>query len=146
MSKQGIFAIEQYFKKESTLEAVLKYCDKHFEKIDLYSSHLRKSPDDIAKLNKIMILAVGEQTFLEPILGLAITYKKNREEKYYNGRKIEIENEGKKFSSAPTEREASAYVAEYRRVRNIIQAYVDSCKAMISAIQSRLKTVNSTSV
>ena len=145
MSKQGIFAIEEYFKKESTLESVLKYCAKHFEKIDLYSSHLRKSPDDIVKLNKIMILAVGEQTFLEPILGLAITYKKNEEEIYYNKKRIAIEKEGtKKFSSAPVEREASAHVADYRRVRNIIQAYVNSCKAMVSAIQSRLKNVSST--
>lgn len=144
MSKQGIFVIEQYFKKESTLESVLKYCATHFEKIDVYSSHLRKKPDDIAQLNKIMILAVGQQTFLEPILGLAITYKKNTQEIYYNKKRIAIEKEEKKFTSAPVEKEASAHVADYRRVRNIIQAYVNSCKAMISAIQSRLKNVSST--
>ena len=147
MSKEGIFVIEKYFKQETTLESVMKYCAPHFAKIDKYGAYLRQKPDDITRLNKIMILTVGEQAFLEPILGLAITYKKNGEEIYYNKRRIEIEKEGtKKFSSAPTEREASAHVANYRRVRNIIQAYVDTCKAMISAIQSRLKNVNSTSV
>ena len=140
MSK-GIFAVEKYFRKKETLEEILKVCKLHLDKIDHYSKILRLRPDNVGDLENIMIKLVGEQGFLEPILGLAITYKKNEEEKTYMGIKIKIENEGGKFSSAPTEREASAYVAEWRRIRNILQAYVDVCKASISAIQTRLKTV-----
>lgn len=140
MSK-GIFAVEKYFRKKENLEEILKVCRLHLNKIDHYSKILRLRPDNVGDLENIMIKLVGEQGFLEPILGLAITYKKNEEEKTYMGIKIKIENEGRKFSSAPTEREASAYVAEWRRIRNILQAYVDVCKASISAIQTRLKTV-----
>jgi len=138
---KGIFAVEKHFAKKSTLEEVLKVCQEHFAKIDHYTNILRKKPDVIGNLESILIRLTGEQGFLEPILGLAITYKKNQELHYYVERKIAIENEGKKFSSAPNEREASEHVAEYRRVRNLLQAYVDVCKAGISAIQTRLKTV-----
>jgi len=142
MSKEtGIFAIEKGFIKKETLEEVLKVCKLHFAKIDHYTKKLRLEPDKIGQLENIMVRLAGEQGFLEPILGLAITYKKNQELHYYVERKITIENEGKKFSSAPNERESSEHVAEYRRVRNILQAYVDVCKAGISAIQTRLKTV-----
>ena len=43
--------------------------------------------------------------------------------------------------SAPVEREASDYVSNYRRVRNILQGYLDVCDKAISTCQSLLKSI-----
>ena len=76
---------------------------------------------------------------LKAVLAIAETEKKNREIRRYNEIKKEIENAGTKFVSVSADKEASSYVASYRRLRNIIQAYTDSCEKAISILQSLLK-------
>ena len=69
----------------------------------------------------------------------AKTQKRNNELIRYRELKEEAESEGKKFISAPAEKEAQIYVAEYRKIRNALQAYVDACKVGIGSCQSIVK-------
>ena len=138
---KGIFQIEKDFQKESTLENVLKYCQKYFDRIDKFTLKLRinkiRNPEDC---QEVLTKLVGYYGVLKPIFALAETEKRNREVRYYNVEREKIEKKGKKkFSSAPMERRASEHVASYRRIRNIIEAYMDICERIIGVMQSKLK-------
>ena len=136
---KNIFELEKYFQKESTLEEVLKYCTQFFTKIDNVMLDLRKNKiQDGESVQEALTKVTGYFGALKPVLALAITEKKNRQVRYYNTRKEQIEKEGEKFSSAPTEREADASVASYRRVRNLVQGYVEVADRTIGILQSKL--------
>jgi len=81
----------------------------------------------------------GYYMYLSPFLNEAKTQKRNNELIRYRELKEEAESEGKKFISAPAEKEAQIYVAEYRKIRNALQAYVDACKVGIGSCQSIVK-------
>jgi len=137
---KNILLIERWFQSEKTLNEVVSYVVQFFNKIDKCMLQLRRNEvKDPETCQEILTKLAGYNGVLKPILLLAITEKKNRETRYYNQRKEEIENAGEKFSSAPIEREASGKVANYRRVRNLIQGYVDVCEQGISVLQSKLK-------
>lgn len=137
---KAILEIEQYFQSEKTLEEVLKYCNQFFIKVDKSMLQLRKNEvRDPETCQEVLTKLAGYSGVLKPVLLLAMTEKKNREARYYNQKKEEIEKTGDKFTSASVEREASGKVASYRRVRNLIQGYVDVCEQAISVLQSKLK-------
>lgn len=75
-------------------------------------------------------------------MAIAVTEKDNRELRAYHAKKMALEKAGEKFTSAATEKEASLEVAAYRRIRNIIEAYVESLEKAIGIGQSLLKSVN----
>jgi len=133
--------LEKLFKSEDTLEEVLDKCKEDFELIDYNANtvlkmNLSSNPEEVKKtLNELS----GASMNLRPILAIAKTIKKNKELVKYHNLKTDIVNNGKKFVSASVEREASAYVKSYRRVRNIIEAYVESADKGISSLQSILK-------
>jgi len=134
-----ILQIEQLFQQEETLVQVLEECKEEFDIIDNYSKSLKNNTiENGESLKKVLKELVGVYLALKPVLALAETEKKNREVRYYDSRRIEVEKEGGKFVSGATDKEASAYVAEYRRVRNLIQGYVDACNTAISTLQSVL--------
>ena len=83
----------------------------------------------------------GIYMYLNPIYSIALSIKQNKEDIYYVQRKSEIVKglDGKKFVSAPLDREASAYVATYRTIRNLLESYVQSCNQAILSCQSILK-------
>jgi len=81
----------------------------------------------------------GYYMYLNPILSELRSYKKNKELREYHSLKMQIENEGKKFVSAPVEKEASLAVAEVRRIKNVVEGYVEACKTAISSCQSIIK-------
>jgi len=135
---------EKYFKNEKELDKVLKTCEPYFSKIESYHAKMRNYKDSLTILNQIMIRLQGIRGYLEPILAEAISSKLNKEVIYYNKLKAEVENNNQKFVNAVAEKEASAKVANYRRIRNILQAYVELCKSAISAIQTTLRRAGST--
>ena len=77
---------------------------------------------------------------LNVIATLAETEKKNRESKYFETKRLEKEANNEKVSAALLSQEASNHVAMYRRIRNIFQAYRNSCSMAISVCQSSLKS------
>ena len=76
---------------------------------------------------------------LKTIHMISITMKENRELQHYISRKIEIENKGEKFISSPMEKEASNSVANERRVKNILEGFLNSCERSLSSLQSKLR-------
>lgn len=135
-----ILEIENLFKSKETLDKALEFCKADIEMID-YWSDIRKTgiTDNSEEINKALNQLSGCYANLKTVLGVAESEKKNREVRHYEELKINATNSDKKFTSAVAERESSSYVAPYRRVRNIIEAYVESADKHIVTLQSILK-------
>jgi hypothetical protein len=136
-----ILEIENYFQAEETLGKVLEECKADFELVDYYANSVLKTklannPDE-AK-GALLVLA-GVFSNLSTILSIAITEKNNRETREYDRLRIEAENADKKYTSAGLEKSASLTVGSYRRIRNIIEGYMNGCEKMIVSLQSTLK-------
>ena len=132
--------IEQYFNSDDTLDQVLESCKEDFGKIDYWSDLMRRNiTDNPEEVKKAINVLTGVFMNLKPVLAVAETQKKNREIRCYDQLRIDTENEGKKFVNASAEKQASVVVSDYRRVRNVIQAYVDAGEKAISTLQSTLK-------
>jgi len=134
--------IEHMFQSEDTLDKVI---DSVKEDLDLveYWNGVRKSDltDNAQEIKKALNQLSGVYGSLRPIVAIASTEKKNREVRFYESRKIQIDNDGGKFTSAAVEKEASASVGSYRRIRNILEAYLSSAEKHISTLQSMLKDI-----
>lgn len=135
-----ILDIEEKFKSEETLPLVLENLKEDLNRIEYLAGLLRtqvaNNPEEaVSVVNELTGIYMG----LKTVLSIAETEKSNRELKAYETIKIETENKGDKFVSASAEKQASSSVASYRRVRNIIEAYVLSCEKAISTLQSVLK-------
>lgn len=133
--------LEELFQSEDTLDSVLEECGEDFKKINYFADLLKKDvvSDNPKEARTAISKLTGIYMELKPVLALAETEKKNREIRYYDTKRMDMENEGKKFVSAPAEKEASVHVASYRRVRNIIQGYLDACDKAISSLQTIIK-------
>ena len=134
--------IEPLFDSEETLDKVLEKCKEDFNLID-YWSGVRKNniTDNSAEIRKALNELSGCYANLRVILAIAESEKKNREVKFYESLKIETENDGKKFVSTVADKQASGLVASYRRIRNIVSAYLESCDKHIITLQSILKDI-----
>jgi len=135
-----ILELEEKFQQETTLNEVLEALKEDFSMVDYYAGILRSGIIDNAhEANEALGKLTGTFSNLRTALGVAETEKKNREVRKYNQIRIDKENASEKFTSASAEKEASAHVGEYRRIRNIIEAYKEACEKDISSLQSILK-------
>jgi len=136
----NILEIEQLFNSEDTLPLVLEETQETFSKIDDWSNAMKNNvTDNPEEAKKALTELTGCYMDLYRVLAIASTEKKNREQRYYGELKINTENEGKKFVGTVADKEASSYVANYRRIRNIIEGYTNVCDKAISSLQSLLK-------
>jgi len=135
--------IEKLFQDENTVDLVLEDLVKDMEMVDTWIdtslSDLNDNAEEIKKALNQLSIAYGN---LRIVLGVAETEYRNREVRYYNQMKMTAEAEGKKFVSGQADRESSLHVAEYRRIRNIVQAYKESADKRIITLQSILKDIN----
>lgn len=133
--------IENYFENVESLNSLLDSCLEMFDRIDKIAEDLRNrlidTPDSVR--GALQELG-GIFCFLNPIYHVAKTVRQNIGSSYFNSKKIEIENKGEKFTAAAVEREEDEFVGEYRRVRNILQAYVENCDKNIGSLQSISKS------
>jgi DNA-binding transcriptional regulator YbjK len=81
----------------------------------------------------------GAFVTLEPLYTMAVAYKENEEIKAYVSMKRELEGKGEKIVAATLDKEASASVAIQRRIRNILEGYVEACSKAIGTCQTQLK-------
>ncbi|KKL47755.1 hypothetical protein LCGC14_2332380 [marine sediment metagenome] len=137
-----ILEIEQLFKSEETLPQVLDGLEDDIKRIDDYASMMKdnvtNNPEEAKKaLNEL----TGCYSNLKTVLAIAETEKKNREVRKFNDLKINFATSDteKKFTAASADKESGAFVGEYRRIRNIVEAYAQVCEKMISTLQSLLK-------
>jgi F0F1-type ATP synthase delta subunit len=70
---------------------------------------------------------------------MAVAYKENEEIKAYVSMKRELEAKGEKVVAASLEKEASASIEIQRRVRNVLEGYVEACAKAIGTCQTQLK-------
>ena len=135
-----ILELESYFKDEITLGKVLESISEDIEKIDYYANLLKSGVTDNAEeVKKAITELTGIYMSLKPILAVASSEKENKEVRAYTVLRTEIENAGGKFVSAQADKQASLQVANYRRIRNIIEGYVNATEKAISTLQSVLK-------
>jgi len=132
--------LESLFQEEENLDAVLEEVKTEIAKVDEWAELMRDGQTQNPEMCKQALSELtGVFMRLAPVLSIAVSEKKNREVRGYNKIKMETEQAGKKFVSASTEKLASEEVSDYRRLRNYIQSYVDSCKVALSSLQSTLK-------
>ena len=136
-----ILEIEKAFQDEKTLIKVLELCKEDFEIIDEMANNILKTKiaNNAEEAKSAVLVLAGAFSNLTVVLSVAMTEKKNREIREYNRIRIETENSDKKFTSTVGDKQASEFVADYRRIRNIIEGYVTGCEKQISALQTTLK-------
>lgn len=135
-----ILEIERLFQSAETLHKVFDEIKEDFEKVDYYMGLMKNNiTDNPEECKKAINTLTGVYMRLKTVSAIAESEKRNRELKAYSKIKIETVKDGGKFTSAVADREASKNVADYRRIRNIIQGYVDASKNGISSLQSILK-------
>lgn len=132
--------IEILFQTTETIDQVLETVKSDFEQIDYYGGILQENVvDNPEECMKAINILTGVYMNLKPVLEVADSEKSNREIRNYCSLKMQVENSGAKFVDASGAKEASASVAEYRRIRNILEGYVEACDRAISSLQSILK-------
>jgi len=139
----NVFEVEGYFETSDKMQELLEILQKeYFDRIDYHGDLFRSGAlSDVGQLQNSLEELTGIYIKLNPIYSIAESIKKNREESFYMAKKISIENNGDKFVSASTDKEASNSVANERRVRNIIEGKVSACSQGISTCQSKMKFV-----
>lgn len=138
-----VLNLEQKFQKEETLNEVLEDLKDDFEKVDYWASIRKQNiTDNNAEVDRALNELSGALSNLRTALGVAESEKKNREVRHKNQIRIDVENAGEKYTDTKATTEASAFIAPYRRVRNIIQAYYEATQTQISTLQSILKDLN----
>lgn len=138
-----ILELEGLFKKEETLDKVLEKMKEDFEKVD-YWSGVRKMnlTSNSEEINKALNELSGCYSNLRTTLSIAETEKKNREITFKEKIRFETEQAGNKYTDSKANTQASAHVASYRRIRNIILAYAESAEKHIVTLQSILKDIS----
>ena len=129
----------QKFLAEGEYDIILGQLSEVFSEIDYIAGELNSGEVSLDQYKDYLSRLTGIYMYLSPLVAEAVSMKKNRELREYHEIKIQQENEGKKFVSAPAEKEASMKVADLRRIRNILQAYLDACRVGIVTCQSILK-------
>ncbi len=122
---------------------VLTGCQCYFDKVEeisgLFANGVVDTPQEARRvLNECTAIFLA----LNPLLALSDTEKSNREVIHFVENKRTTENAGGKFVATSGTVEASASVANYRRVRNILEGYVESTKYAMSTCQSMLKSMS----
>ena len=135
--------LEKLFQDDKTVDLVLEDLVEDMKIVDKWLDYsladFNDNTSEITKALNELSIAFGN---LRIVLGVAETEYRNRDVRYWNELKIKAEAEGQKFTDSKAKQEASLHVAEYRRIRNIVQAYKESADKRIVTLQSILKDIN----
>lgn len=138
--------IEEAIQNEQ-YEDILSQLQETFKELEASSQNLvmgvYENPDEAYKL---MLRSAGFWEQLKAVHTTIDTVKTNREKIYIQKKKMEIESDPKgKFVVSAVEGEASALTVDLRRLRNIVEAYMDMADRNITVCQSFLKYVTESS-
>jgi dimeric dUTPase (all-alpha-NTP-PPase superfamily) len=131
-----------YFESQEGLTKLLEEYQDIFDMIDDFGQQLVQgipnTPNDYKEiLNKL----TGAFISLEPLYTQAEAKKLNEELQAYVSMKRELESKGEKVVAASLEKESSLAVAEFRRIRAILEGYVEACAKAIGTCQTQLKSL-----
>jgi len=131
---------KNYFDSQEGLTQLLADYQDVFAMIDDYGQQLIQGiPSSGEDYKEILDKLTGAFIALEPLYTQAEAKKLNEELSAYVSMKRELESKGEKVVAASLDKEASLAVAEYRRVRAILEGYVEACSRAISSCQAQLK-------
>lgn len=130
----------EYFESIEGLEKLILDYKDTFDMVEDFGTRMRdgilSSPDDYKEcLDKL----TGAFMCLEPLYAIAEAVKLNEETQAYVSMKKALEDKGEKVVAASLEKESSLSVAPYRRVRAILEGYVEACSKGIGTCQTQLK-------
>ena len=137
-----IQVFESYFLDEKTLDKALEALKDDITRIEYYSQSFSSGTmlENPMALANAMIELTGLYMSLRPKLAIASTYKENNQLKHYYNAKANTPKDIK-FVDASTEKEASYSVSAFRRVRNLIEGYVEAIEKSMGMGQSLLKAL-----
>lgn len=132
----------EYFTDVAGLEKLLTDYKDVFDMVDDYGQQLisgiLSTPEDYKTcLDKM----TGAYVSLEPLYTMAESKKLNEELSAYVSMKRDLESKGEKVVAASLDKEASLAVADFRRVRAILEGYVEACSKAIGTCQTQLKRI-----
>ena len=128
---------------ENTAIDVLTNCQCYFDKVEEISGLFATGMvDNPIKCRQVLNESTAIYMALNPLFKLAEGEVRNLEAIHYVESKRSIENSGGKFVAASQEKESSAHVATYRRIRNVLEGYVESVQASIITCQSNLRSLS----
>ena len=129
-----------YFKEEKGIDTLINDYKALFDQIDDIGQQLLQGIfSTSADFKSTLNFATGAYVSLEPLYSMAEAHKLNEELRHYVERKREAEAKGEKVVAASLEKEASLDVADFRRIRNVLEGYVLSCEKIIVTCQTQLK-------
>ena len=132
----------KYFESSEGIKELLEKYSELFTLIDdLGQQLLQGILVTVDQYREALNQFTGAYISLEPLYSMAIAYKENGELKFYVEKKREIEAKEGKVVSASLEKEANFAVEELRRIRNILEGYVNATEKGIITCQTQLKRI-----
>jgi hypothetical protein len=133
--------IEKLLNDEENLEEVLSFLKDHIKTVEYYTTGVLKT--NLTANAEEAIQAMNELNAAYNVLNVAYeisdTIKKGKELKKRTTLKINKAKKNKKITDGQAAAQASLFVQDYRRIRNIIGAYKTDADKSISNLQSILK-------
>jgi len=131
---------KNYFDSKEGLTQLLTDYQEVFAMVDDFGQQLIQGiPNTPEDYKEILDKLTGAFIALEPLYAQAEAKKLNEELQAYVSMKRELEAKGEKVVAASLEKESSLAVAEFRRIRAILEGYVEACAKAIGTCQTQLK-------
>ena len=129
-----------YFVDSESLEKLLSDYQSIFALVDDYAQQFVQgvltTPEDYKEALRAL---TGAFMTLYPLYTQSEAYKNNQEIQAYVTLKRELEAKGEKVVATSLEKESSLAVAIPRRVRNVLEGYVEAASKAIGTCQTQLK-------
>lgn len=133
---------KDYFVNTEGLEKLLANYKDVFDMVDDFGQQLIQGiPNTPNDYKEILDKLTGAFISLEPLYTQAEAKKLNEELQAYVSMKRSLEEKGDKVVAASLEKEASLAVADFRRVRAILEGYVEACAKAIGTCQTQLRRI-----
>lgn len=137
-----ITKIMQLSESEETISKVLEELQEDFEIVDDVAEKMKRDISDNPETIRTYLSKLGgAHSNLKTALGIVESFKTNTQLQYYHDKRDEFikDNPRSKFNVSATKEDARAQVLNYRRVRNLLQYYVESASTNITVLQSLKK-------
>ena len=130
----------EYFESQEGLIKLLTTYKDIFDMIDDYGQQFIAGVlSTQSGYKEALTKLTGAYITLEPLFSVAVAYKLNEELKFYVEKKREMEANGEKITAAHLDKESSHSVGEIRRVRSILEGYVNACEKGIITCQTQIR-------
>ncbi|MFH0806077.1 MAG: hypothetical protein V1901_04330 [Patescibacteria group bacterium] len=130
--------LKQAFATDEAVVQLLETLKPHFDTIDDYAQQMIQGILGQEELKEVKTRLTGIIATLNPVYSKGLSLKKQKEYRYYVQKKEECEKAGTKFTDGGTEKEAKAYVENYRNVRDLIAGYLKSAESIVYDCKDRI--------